>query len=151
MLPVPIFKVPLTVVFTPKVVVPEFTVRLLKVVNTDDGKVLLAVMITVPVPGVQVPPPSVPIVIAPPILNVPPAVIFIVPVLPPKLNPSSCKLPAVMRDPLVKVITPTLLINKPTPPSTTAPETESNGLPLVAKVKVAVEKLLFPSCNEAQA
>jgi hypothetical protein len=114
------------------------------------GNVLLAVIITVPVPSVQVPPPSVPIVIAPPILIVPPAVILIVPVLPPILDPSNCKLPAVIRDPLVKVIIPTLLINKPTPPITKAPETESDGLPLVAKVKVAVVKLLFPSCNVAQ-
>lgn len=39
--------------FTPSVVVPPVTVRLLNEVILDDGSVLLAVRMTVPLPGVQ--------------------------------------------------------------------------------------------------
>lgn len=74
------FSVPETVRLAPSVVVPPLIVRLLKVVNTDDGRVLVAFKTTVPAPGVQVlvivPPPV--LTVKEPTVKVPPEVILIV-------------------------------------------------------------------------
>lgn len=97
---------PLTVgISTPNVVAPAEIVRLLKLVKTLEGKVFVAFIITVPVPGVQVfAPLPLPKVIAPFKVKVLFAVIvmvlvaaFVFPIV---------MLPAVMLDPLVKVIVP---------------------------------------------
>lgn len=119
--PEPIVKDAIAVILAPVVVVPPLISRLLKVVNTEDGNVLVPVKINLPAPGVHVLEP-VPRVIAPPRLNVPPADIIIVPFAP-AMVPPSLKLPAIRVEPLVKVIVPEL--PEILFPTVTAPETVS--------------------------
>ena len=126
----------------PRVVVPPLMMRVLKLVNNVAGNVFVAVSNTVPAPGVQVLAPK--IIIAPPTLSVPPAVIFMVPGTELAVVPR-VRLPAISVDPLVKVITP----KRFTPPlsceTCTFPETVSFGLPDEANVSVAVP-FAFPIC-----
>lgn len=120
---VPIVNEAIAVILTPVVVVPPFICKLLNVVNLEVGNVLFAVKITVPVPGVHVPLPA-PIVIAPPMLRVPPRVISIIPC--PNVPPS-VKLPAVIEEPFTKVIVRSLAAL--VPPIAMFPETVSEEAP----------------------
>src|SRR5436190_19906461 len=94
---------PVTLTFTPSVVVPPLMVRLLNIVNLVAGSVLSAANPTVPVPWVQTEllPPTV---MAPLTLRRPPAVMVIVPTWLPVAP--KVRLPQIRVEPLVKVMVP---------------------------------------------
>ena len=135
-------KFAIAVRLTAVVVIPPLIVKLLNVVKIVVGNVLVAVKITVPVPGFHVLVP-VPRVIAPPRLSVPPAVMVIVPFAPATLPPRS-KLPALSVEPLVKVIVPELPVILL--PRTTAPETVRVEEPEKVSVPAPAVAAL-PSCK----
>jgi hypothetical protein len=83
-------RLPVIDVLTPSVVVPPLIVRLLKDVKIVEGSVFVAVISTVPVPGVHVVPLCT--VIAPPTRSVPPLVIVMLLACPD--NAPSARLPA---------------------------------------------------------
>src|ERR1039458_4162133 len=117
--------VPVTVMPTLVVVLADpLSVRLLKLVKTVEGRVLVPVRTTVPVPGVQVLVAAAPTARLPAI-SVPPAVMVSVPL---PTVPPSVKLPAVRVEPLVKVTGPAAAPSVVLPRSM-APETVSEGLP----------------------
>jgi hypothetical protein len=133
---------PAIVVLVASVVVPPLTVRLLKDVNTTVGRVLVAVSSTVPVPGVQVLPLTA--VIAPPILSVPPLVMFIVPLAAPPFP--SARLPPASVDPLPKLSTPA---RRPLfPPTVIAPLAVRLVPAFVVSVDVTFP-LVSPTVSEA--
>lgn len=123
-----------TVKPTPMVVEPPLIIRLLNEVIVPVGRELLAVKITVPVPGVHV---FVPLPITRlPALSVPPFAILIVPAAGVVAVPLRVMLPTIARvAPLVNVTVPDLPV-LPLFPIVTLPETFSKGLPEVAKVRV---------------
>ena len=132
-------------VFTPSVVVPPLIVKLLKLVNMVAGKVLLAVIMTEPIPGVQVFPATVLTVIAPPIESVPPAVILIIPAAGVAPAFPSVKLPVINEEPFEKVIVP-VLETFPKPPNVEFPDTVIENAPLKL---IAPKFALFglPTCK----
>jgi hypothetical protein len=132
-LPLTVRLPPTVVGVAPSVVVPALTVRSLKEVKMADGRVLFAVSSTVPVPGVQTAP-APEVVMAPPTLSVPPAVMSMVLIC--VATAPRARLPQTRVDPLVKVMVPTLFALAP--PTVTAPDTVSLGLPDAANVSVAV-------------
>jgi hypothetical protein len=135
--PVETVRSPVTLMLTPSVVVPPFAVRLLKEVKIVAGSVLVAVSVTVPVPGVQTAV-AEDVVIAPATWSVPPDVMSML--LAWLATAPRTRLPAVRVEPLVKVIAPSLLAA--VPPTVTAPVTASLGLPVAANVSVAVPAAL---------
>ena len=143
----PMVSAAMAVRFTAVVVVPPFICKLLNVVKMVAGKVLVPVKITVPVPGVHVAVP-VPMVIAPPRLSVPPAVMVMVPFADATVPPS-LKLPAISVEPLVKVIVP--LLAAILFPTNTAPETVS--VEELENVSVPADAVapVCPSCTLAHA
>lgn len=108
--PVPEFivKFPEIDKFAPVEVVPEVVLRLLKVVTTVDGKVLLEVMLTVPVLGVHVPAVVLELTTKELTFNVELAVIVTIPLLAPALPNIIDE--AVSVDPETNVIVPFLLL-----------------------------------------
>ena len=108
-------KFPTIEVFTPRVVVPPFIIKLLKLVNSVDGNVLLASKVTDPVPGVQVFPVTV-LTIRLPVINVELDVIVIIPGAGVERLLPSVTLPALRVEPLTKVIVPVLMAF-PSPPT----------------------------------
>jgi hypothetical protein len=94
---------------TPKVVVPAEIVKFVKEVKIVAGNVLVASIITVPVPRVQVFPETV-LTAKLPVLSVPPAVIVIIPAGGVAPVPPRVTLRASRVDPLVKVIVPVLAV-----------------------------------------
>lgn len=103
-----ISKFPLIIKPVPMVVVPDETVKLLKEVNIVVGKVLVAVILTVPVPGVQVPAVELLFITNEPAFSIEPEVIVIIPLLAPVIP--SIRDEAVSVDPETNVIVPFLLL-----------------------------------------
>ena len=116
-------KVPFIVNPVLNVVVPELIVKLLNEVNNVDGKVLLALIITVPDPEVQEFPVTAVTIMLPLMFIVPPALISIIPAafVPPLVLPTF-KLPVLKTEPFEKVIVP-VLAAAPFPPNMEFPET----------------------------
>jgi hypothetical protein len=142
-LPLVTDKFPVIDVFTPRVVIPPLIVKLLKLVNIVAGKVFVASIVTVPVPGVHVFPATV-LTVRLPVLSVPPAVIVIIPAAGVAPAFPRVTLPASSVDPLVKEIVPVLLVF-PEPPSWTFPETVSVNAPPNVRVP---PKFVLPAILE---
>ena len=106
---------------TPRFVVPPVIERLLKLVKKADGKVLLEVRTSVPIPGVHVLARLILAVIEP-VESVPPAAILIVAVAGLGFALPNTTDPEVIEDPEAKVIVP-LLVVTPYPPTPSAPVT----------------------------
>src|SRR5690348_16877426 len=90
--------------------------KLLKDVTIVDGKVEVALSITVPVPGVQVLPVTVMTVMAPPTVSVPPLVIIMSPAAGVAPALPIVNEPVVKAEPLENVIVPVLAVF-PNPPN----------------------------------